>query len=75
MTAASASAAMPPRALRGIALGRRAWLLAGSDEGGAAAICTLIATAKLNDLNPQARLADLLARIADRRPAHPTAEG
>jgi transposase len=41
------------RALRGIALGRRAWLFVGSDRGGerAAAIYTLIATAKLNDLN------------------------
>jgi transposase len=55
------------RALRGVALGRRAWLFAGSDRGGerAAAIYTLIATAKLNDVNPQAWLADLLARIAD----------
>jgi transposase len=54
------------RALRGIALGRRAWLFAGSDRGGerAAAIYTLIATAKLNDINPQAWLADVLARIA-----------
>jgi len=55
------------RALRGIALGRRAWLFAGSDRGGerAAAIDTLIATAKLNDIHPQAWLADVLARIAD----------
>jgi transposase len=55
------------RALRGIALGRRAWLFAGSDRGGecAAALYTLIATAKLNDINPQAWLADVLARIAD----------
>ena len=55
------------RALRGIALGRRAWLFAGSDRGGerAAAMFTLIATAKLNDINPQAWLADVLARIAD----------
>jgi transposase len=44
------------RALRGIALGRRAWLFAGSDRGGerAAAMHTLIATAMLNDINPQA---------------------
>jgi transposase len=58
------------RALRGIALGRRAWLFAGSDRGGerAAAIYTLIASAKLNDINPQAWLADVLGRIAD----HPT---
>jgi transposase len=55
------------RALRGIALGRRSWLFAGSDRGGerAAAIYTLIPTAKLNDINPQAWLADVLARIAD----------
>jgi hypothetical protein len=55
------------RALRSIALGRRAWLFAGSDRGGerAAAAYTLIATAKLNDINPQAWLADVLARIAD----------
>jgi transposase len=55
------------RALRTIALGRKAWLFAGSDRGGerAAAIYTLIATAKLNDINPQAWLADVLARIAD----------
>ena len=55
------------RALRGIALGRRAWLFAGSDRGGerAAAMYTLIATAKLNDISPQAWLADVLRRIAD----------
>src|SRR5882724_5598424 len=55
------------RALRGIAPGRRAWLFAGSDRGGerAAAMYTLIATAKLNDINPQAWLANVLARIAD----------
>lgn len=59
------------RALRGIALGRRAWLFAGSDRSGerAAAMYTLIATAKLNDINPQARLAAVLGRIAD----HPAA--
>src|SRR5262249_50271184 len=55
------------RALRGVALGRRSWLFAGSDRGGerAAAMYTLIATAKLNDIAPQAWLADVLARIAD----------
>ena len=44
------------RALRGIALGRRSWLFAGSDRGGvrAAAMYTLIGTAKLNDVDPQA---------------------
>ena len=55
------------RALRGIALGRKSWLFAGSDRGGerAAAIYTLIGTAKLNDVDPQAWLADVLARIND----------
>ena len=55
------------RALRGIALGRRAWLFAGSDRGGerAAAMYTVIVTAKLNDVDPQAWLADVLARIAE----------
>lgn len=53
------------RALRGIALGRKSWLFAGSDQGGerAAFIYTLICTAKLNNIDPQARLADTLARI------------
>ena len=55
------------RALRGIALGRKAWLFAGSDRGGerAAFMYGLITTARLNDLDPQAWLADVLARIAD----------
>ena len=55
------------RELRAIAVGRRNWTFAGSDEGGrrAAAIYTLIATAKLNDVNPQAWLADILARLPD----------
>jgi transposase len=55
------------RALRGIALGRKAWLFAGSDRGGerAAAIYSLIVTAKLNDVDPRAWLANVLARIAD----------
>lgn len=55
------------RALRGIALGRKAWLFAGSDRGGerAAAMYSLIVTAKLNDIDPRAWLADVLARIAD----------
>jgi transposase len=54
-------------ALRGIALGRKAWLFAGSDRGGqrAALLYTLIVTAKLNDVDPQAWLADVLARIAE----------
>jgi transposase len=55
------------RALRGIALGRKAWLFAGSERGGerAAIMYTLIQTAKLNDVDPQVWLADVLARIAD----------
>jgi transposase len=54
------------RALRGFALGRKAWLFAGSERGAAraAAMTTLIASAKLNDVDPLAWLADVLARIA-----------
>ena len=54
------------RALRGIALGRKSWLFAGSDRGGqrAAAINSLIVTAKMNDIDPQAWLAHVLAKIA-----------
>ena len=57
------------RALRGIALGRKAWLFAGSDRGGerAAVMYTLIQTAKLNDVDPQAWLADVLGRINDHK--------
>ena len=55
------------RALRGLALGRKSWLFAGSDRGAerAAVMYTLIGTAKLNDADPQAWLADALTRIAD----------
>jgi transposase len=55
------------RALRGLALGRKSWLFAGSDRGGdrAAVMYTLIGTAKLNDVDPQAWLADVLKRIAE----------
>src|SRR6202022_3287680 len=54
------------RALRGIALGRKSWLFCGSDRGGrrAAPMYSLIETAKMNDVDPQAWLADVLARIA-----------
>ena len=54
------------RALRGIALGRKSWLFCGSDRGGqrAAILYSLIVTAKMNDADPQAWLADVLARIA-----------
>jgi len=60
------------RALRGIALGRKSWLFAGSDRGGqrAAAMYSLIVTAKLNNVDPQAWLADVLDRIA----AHPASK-
>jgi transposase len=55
------------RALRGIAVGRKNWTFAGSDRGGerAAAIYTLIETCKLNGVDPQAWLADVLARLPD----------
>jgi hypothetical protein len=57
------------RALRGVALGRKAWLFCGSDRGGqrAAVLYSLIVTAKMNGVDPQSWLADVLARIA----AHP----
>jgi transposase len=59
------------RALRGIALGRKSWLFAGSDRGGqrAATMYSIIVTAKMNDVDPQAWLADVLARIAE-HPVH-----
>ena len=55
------------RALRGVALGRKSWLFAGSERGGerAAAMYTLIVTAKMNGIDPQAWLADVLARLPD----------
>ena len=55
------------RALRGIAVGRHNWTFAGSDEGArrAAAVYTLIETAKLNGVDPRAWLADILARLLD----------
>ncbi len=59
------------RALRGIALGRKSWLFCGSDRGGrrAAAMYSLIVSAKMNNVDPQAWLADVLTRIAT-HPAH-----
>ena len=55
------------RGLRGIALGRKSWLFCGSDRGGdrAAAMYSLIITCKMNRVDPQAWLADVLSRIAD----------
>ena len=59
------------RGLRGVALGRKSWLFCGSDRGGrrAAAMYSLIVTAKMNGVDPEAWLADVLSRIAD-HPAH-----
>ena len=56
--------------MRGIALGKP-WLFCGSDRGGerAAVMYSLIVTAKMNDIDPQAWLADVLARIAE-QPVH-----
>ena len=55
------------RSLRGIAIGRKNWLFAGSDQGGhrAASIFSLVETAKLNGVDPEAWLTDTIARIAD----------
>ncbi len=55
------------RALRGIAVGRRNWTFAGSDRGAerAAAVYTLIETARLNDVDPRAWFEDVLRRIND----------
>jgi len=60
------------RALRGIALGRKSWLFAGSDRGGqrAAVMYSLIVSAKMNDIDPQAWLAHVLACIAQ----HPASQ-
>jgi transposase len=59
------------RALRDVAIGRKSWLFAGSERGGARAamVYSMIMTAKLNGVDPHAWLADVLARIAD----HPAA--
>lgn len=55
------------RALRGVAIGRRNYLFAGADSGGerAAAIYSLIGTAKLNGIDPEAYLRHVLGHIAD----------
>jgi transposase len=58
---------MQRSALRSVALGRKAWLFAGSNRGGerAAAMYSLIVTARLNDVDPRAWLADVLSRVGD----------
>jgi hypothetical protein len=55
------------RSIRGIALGRKNWLFAGSDAGGerAAAFYSLIETCKLNGIDPEAYLRSILSSIAD----------
>ena len=55
------------RAIRPLAIGRKNWLFAGSDTGGerAATIYTIIETAKLNGINPEAYLRDVIGRIAE----------
>jgi hypothetical protein len=57
-------------AMRPLALGRKNYLFAGSDTGGhrAAAIYTIVQTAKLNGVNPEAYLKDILTKIADGHP-------
>ena len=57
------------RAPRGIPLGRKSWLFAGSEPGGARAafFYSLIITAKMNDIDPQAWLADIVARHPNTR--------
>jgi len=59
------------RAIRPIAIGRKNWLFAGSEAGGtrAAAIYSVIETAKMNGLEPQAYITDVIAKIAADWPA------
>ena len=59
------------RAMRSVAIGRKNWLFAASKAGGerAAAIYSVIETAKLNGIEPQANIADVIAKIADEWPA------
>lgn len=59
------------RAIRSIAIGRKNWLFAGSKAGGerAAALYSVIETCKLNGIEPQAYIADVIARIASDWPA------
>jgi hypothetical protein len=66
--AGSPPSIVPPEPPRGIALGRKFWLFAGSYRGRlrATKMYSLIVSAKMNNIDPQAWLADVLARIADR---------
>jgi hypothetical protein len=66
-----ASAVSRERSIRPIAIGRKNFLFAGADAGGEilADAMTVIETAKLSDLNPEAYLADILARLRDHDPA------
>jgi transposase len=61
--------------LCGVAIGGKNWTFAGSDAGGhrAAAVCPLMETCKMNDVDPQPWLADVLARLPD-HPAHKVAD-
>ena len=63
-------------AIRGIALGRRNWLFAGSHSGGerAAAMYSILQTAKLNGVNPEAYLTDALSKIAAGHPINRISE-
>ncbi len=57
------------RAMKPVAVGRKNWMFAGSQRGGKsmAVAFTLIQTAKLNNVDPQAWLTDVLGRIADHK--------
>ena len=63
------AAASAERAMRSVALGRKNYRFVGSQTGGksAAIACTLIETAKVNGVDPQAWLAETLARIPDHK--------
>ena len=71
----TATRSSPDANVRGVAVGRKNWTFAGSDAGGhrAAAVYTLIETCKMNDVDPQAWLADVLARLPD-HPANKIAD-
>jgi len=58
------------RCARSVAVGRKNWIFAGSDPGGQVepGVYTLIETCKMNDIDPHAWLADVLARFPDHPP-------